>query len=107
MLLVAWLSVTPDPIPAPTVDEFKTGHIAAYTWLMLWFAQVARTARWRLATALLLCALGIALEYVQLGTGYRHFSYSDMADDAIGVAAGWVLALTPLGRIEQRLSSLF
>jgi VanZ family protein len=104
---VVYLSVTPDPIRAPTVDGFKTGHILAYLWLMLWFCQVARTFPTRGVTAILLCAMGIALEYVQLATGYRHFAYSDMVDDAIGVAAGWVLSYTPLGRLEQRLSSLF
>jgi hypothetical protein len=104
---VVYLSVTPDPIRAPTIDGFKTGHIVAYLWLMLWFSQVARTVTSRLVTAIMLCALGIGLEYVQLGTGYRHFAYSDMADDALGVAAGWLIACTPLGRIEERLTSLF
>lgn len=104
---VVYLSVTPDPIRAPTIDGFKTGHIVAYLWLMLWFAQVARTFASRLVTAILLCLLGIGLEYVQMGTGYRHFAYSDMVDDAIGVAAGWLLACTPLGHLEERLSSLF
>ena len=104
---VVYLSVTPDPVRAPTVEGFKTGHIVAYLWLMLWFSQVAKTAATRLVTALLLCALGVFLEYVQLGTGYRTFAYSDMADDALGVAAGWLLAGTRLGRIEERLSSLF
>ena len=104
---VIYLSVTPDPVRAPTIDGFKTGHIVAYLWLMLWFSQVARRFGARLLTAVLLCALGVGLEYAQLGTGYRHFAYSDMVDDVIGVAAGWLLALTPLGHIEARLSSLF
>ena len=107
VVYVIYLSVTPDPIRAPTIDGFKTGHIVAYLWLMLWFSQVAKSFAWRLATALMLCAMGIALEYVQLGTGYRHFAYSDMVDDAIGVATGWLIALTPAGRLEERLSSLF
>ena len=104
---VIYLSVTPDPIRAPTIDGFKTGHIVAYLWLMLWFSQVARRFPARLLTAVFLCAMGVGLEYVQLGTGYRHFAYSDMVDDAIGVGAGWLIALTPLGHIEDRLSSLF
>jgi VanZ family protein len=107
VVYVIYLSVTPDPIRAPTIEGFKTGHIIAYLWLMLWFSQVARRFGSRLMTAALLCGLGVALEYVQLGTGYRHFAYSDMVDDALGVAAGWLLASTPLGHIEARLSSLF
>ena len=107
VVYVIYLSVTPDPIRAPTIDGFKTGHIVAYLWLMLWFSQVARRFPTRLATAFMLCVLGVALEYVQLGTETRHFAYSDMVDDAIGVGAGWLLAMTPLGHIEARLSSLF
>jgi Na+-transporting NADH:ubiquinone oxidoreductase subunit NqrE len=68
----------------------------------LWFAQVWRGVRERLAVALGLCALGIALEYVQRATGYRTFSYSDMVDDAIGVGIGWLLAVTPLGSVLER-----
>jgi VanZ family protein len=102
VLLVIYLSLTPDPLQAPTVDEFKTGHILAYLWCMLWFAQAWRGVRERLAVATLLVALGIALEYAQRETGYRHFSYSDMVDDAIGVGAGWLLACTPLGNVLER-----
>ena len=97
VLLVIYLSVTPDPLRAPTVDNFKTGHILAYFWCMLWFAQALRRSRERLAVASFLILLGIALEYVQRATGYRHFAYSDMVDDAIGVGVGWLLACTRLG----------
>ncbi len=98
VVLVIYLSVTPSPLQVPSVGNFKTGHIVAYLWTMLWFAQIYRGAAPRLAIAALLCALGIGLEYVQLWLGYRDFSYSDMVDDAIGVGLGLFLALTPLGR---------
>ena len=51
----------------------------------------------------MLCALGIGLEYAQDLTGYRTFSHSDMWDDALGVAVGFALSFTPLGRIERAL----
>ena len=102
VLLVIYLSVTPDPIRAPTVDGFKTGHIVAYLWLMLWFAQVRPSVSSRAVIGILLCLLGIALEYVQREVG-RDFAYSDMVDDAIGVAAGLLLALTPLGNMLASL----
>jgi ABC-type enterobactin transport system permease subunit len=104
--LVVWLSVTPKPLNAPTVDGFKTGHIAAYLWLMLWFGQVWPAWRARLANAALLWGLGIALEYVQRAIGYRTFSYADMLDDAIGVGLGLVLLLTPLSHLVQRLDAI-
>jgi hypothetical protein len=98
VLLVIYLSVTPDPIRAPTVDGFKTGHILAYFWVMLWFAQVRRSPVTRLVIGVLLIALGVALEYVQRYVG-RDFAYADMVDDAIGVGLGYLLALTPAGRL--------
>lgn len=101
VLLVIYLSVTPDPVRAPTVENFKTGHIIAYLWLMLWFAQVRRSPATRLVIGLLIVALGVGLEYVQRYVG-RDFAYSDMVDDAIGVGAGYLLALTPLGSLFAR-----
>ena len=106
VLLVIYLSVTPNPLPVPSIGHYKTGHIVAYFWVMLWFAQVRRSLATRFVIGILLIALGVALEYVQRWVG-RDFAYSDMVDDAIGVAAGYLLALTPLGslfaRFENRL----
>jgi VanZ family protein len=106
VLLVVYLSLTPDPIRAPTIAHYKTGHIIAYMWLMLWFAQVRASVRSRALIAALLVALGVGLEYAQRLTEHRTFSYSDMIDDAIGVAAGFVLAFTPVGRLFARWEAL-
>lgn len=94
--LVIYLSLTPHPIEAPQWGAFKGGHIMAYAWLMFYFALVCARARDRAVVAAILVALGVGLEYVQDWVG-RDFAYSDMRDDAIGVAAGFTLALTPLG----------
>ena len=100
-------SVTPAPINAPTVEGFKSGHILAYFWITFWFAQIWRAPGQRAATAIGFTLMGIALEYVQLAIGYRDFAYADMADDAIGAAAGFAAAFTGLGRaleaIDRRL----
>jgi len=107
VLLVIYLSVTSHPLDVPSWWNFKIGHILAYAWLMFWFAQIWLEGGKRLATALVLLAMGIALEYVQGMIG-RDFAYSDMRDDGIGIAAGWLLAVTPLGRsfafVEHRLA---
>lgn len=95
--LVIYLSVTPHPIDAPMWMNFKLGHIAAYAWLMFWYAQIFRGNRQRLAIGLAFFLMGVALEYVQGMIG-RDFSYKDMRDDAIGVVAGWLVAMTPLSR---------
>src|SRR6202035_4028446 len=57
--LVVYLSLTPNPVRAPTWDNFKTGHVIAYLWLMLWFGQIWTSVARRLAVAGMLCALGI------------------------------------------------
>ena len=33
-------SLTPDPPDLGAPEGIKIGHVLAYTWLMLWFAQI-------------------------------------------------------------------
>jgi hypothetical protein len=102
--LVIFLSVTPDPVRAPTVDDFKSGHILAYAWCMLWFCQIWRDARHRLFIALCLIVLGIAMEFVQdMLPWHRDFAVADMVDDAIGVGIGFVLGWTPLQNVLRMI----
>lgn len=97
--LVVYLSLTPDPLPPAELGDLDVAHAAAYAWLAFWFAQLRRRGVPWIATAAALCALGIGLEVLQGWTGYRTFSYADMRDDVLGVAAGLALAATPLGAI--------
>jgi hypothetical protein len=98
--LVIFLSVTPQPLKAPTVDNFKTGHILAYAWCMLWFCQIWRDARHRLVIALSLLILGIGLEFIQDNLPWhRDFAVADMVDDAIGVGTGFALGFSPLANL--------
>lgn len=97
VVLVVYLSLTPHPIPQPVAWGFKFGHIAAYAWLMFFYAQLVPAGRRRLAIGIAFFLMGVALEYVQGMVG-RDFSYTDMRDDAIGVIAGWLVARTPLSR---------
>jgi len=88
--LLIWLSLTPSP---PQLGGFahldKIGHALAYALLMLWFAQLRRSAPERIATATALLALGVIIEFVQGWGGVREFSPADMAADLLGIAAGW------------------
>ena len=86
--LVIYLSLTPEPVDAGSVAEVKVGHFVAYAVLMLWFAQLYRSWRARLALAAAFALLGVGLELAQGLTSYRSFAYSDMVDNAIGVAVG-------------------
>ena len=106
VVLVIYLSLTPSPIVAPDVGGFKSGHIVAYAWLTLWFAQVYPRVRTRLAFAFAFALMGVALEYLQGMTSYRTFAYSDMVDNAIGVSIGLALSATKLGRFFPELGSL-
>lgn len=100
--LVIFLSLTPQPLQVPNVGPFKAGHVAAYTWLMLWFAQVYRGGV-RAGIAMGLVLMGVGLEYLQDLTPHRTFSYWDMVNNAVGVAIGFALARTPLGGMVEKL----
>jgi VanZ family protein len=95
--LVIYLSLTPDPIEAPQVEGVKSGHFAAYLVLMLWFWQLLRPMRAKIAVAVALVAMGVALEFAQGATGYRTFAFADMRDNALGVGCGILLGMTALG----------
>ena len=96
VLLVIYLSLTPDPPDLGAPEGLKIGHVLAYGWLMIWFAQLHRAPWRRLLFAAAFCTLGIVLEYLQGMTDYRGFEYSDMLINSIGVALGLALSWTPL-----------
>ena len=106
VLLVIYLSLTPDPVDIGQPEGIKFDHVIAYGWLMMWFAQLHRALGRRLMFAAAFCALGIALEYMQEMTAYRHFAYLDMLFDSAGVAIGLVLAQTPLQNTLRLLELL-
>jgi VanZ family protein len=108
VVAVVWLSLMPEPPRLDMVQGDKLQHLAAYGSLMLWFAQVAVARHPRMRAAILLVALGVALEFAQRATGYRTFSYADMAANALGVACGWLLApprLPNMLRIVERIAA--
>lgn len=109
--LVVFLSLTPDPLPPGELLGFDFAHALAYASLMFWFAQLYEARGARAAVALGLCALGVTLELLQGLTEYRTFSYADMRDDAVGVALGLALLLTPLStmlpQLDARLARAF
>ena len=104
--VIIYLSLRPEPIgdDGPWTD--KLHHIAAYLVLMLWFAQLFRPFAKKLWIALGFVAMGIAIEFAQEQTGYRHFEFIDMVAGGIGVLCGLLLSLTPLGhglRLVERM----
>jgi hypothetical protein len=91
--LIVYLSLMRPPAGLMP-NAFNVGHLVAYAWLMLWFAQIHRPNGTRLVVGTLLCALGVAIEFAQEQTGYRSFEYADMLMNTLGV--GLLLARTPL-----------
>ncbi|MFA6971287.1 MAG: VanZ family protein [Gallionella sp.] len=107
--LVIYLSLAQVP-PAPFTFEHadKLSHVLAYATLSFWFCHLYVAAWSRAAVIVALVGLEIGLEYVQGWTGYRSFDVLDMLAGSVGVLLGWLLVLTPLGRllvhIERRLA---
>ena len=96
IVLLLYLSLTPQPPEIPIDYGDKLGHVMAYAVLMLWWAQLLVATRQRCWLAAGLMGLGIVIEYVQGWTGWRTLEYLDMLADASGVVFGWVVAaLTP------------
>lgn len=107
--LVIYLSLTPRPPEIDLIAGDRIGHVLAYAFLMLWFAQLYRPRPIKFAIALGLVGLGIAIEFAQEQTGYRAFELADMGADAIGVATGLGLGETALAKalrqVERRLKA--
>jgi VanZ family protein len=86
----------------------KAMHSAAYFALMVWFAGFYRRGLYP-AIAMVLLALGIGLDALQLLTETRSFDWYDVAMNSAGVAAGFALSLLLVGgwcqRVEERLLS--
>ncbi|HEX7455747.1 MAG TPA: VanZ family protein [Gallionella sp.] len=104
--LVVYLSLVRNP-PAPLTFENsdKLEHAFAYATLSFWFCHIYVTAWSRALVIIALVGMGVGLEYVQGWTGYRSFDVMDMLADSVGVLLGWILVLTPLGRLLAYVES--
>jgi VanZ family protein len=110
VVLVVWLSLTPQPIEIPVEQGDKLGHITAYATLMFWFAQLDTRHRMRVGYAIGFVTLGVAMEFAQRLTDYRTFELADMGADAVGVLFGWLVSPprgpNMIGFVERMLSGL-
>jgi hypothetical protein len=104
-LAVLVLSLLPvEQLPQVRVwDKFQ--HMLAYVALALWFGSITPRRRYAWIAAGLM-AYGAFIELLQgwMEQG-RHADLSDLGANATGIAAGLLLALTPLGRWAHWLES--
>jgi VanZ family protein len=110
ILVVAVMSLLPgNSLPMRALDRLhvndKLEHCLAYT-VLAFLPAIHEHRRFIIAAALGAVALGIALEYGQLLTGWRDFEYGDMVADAVGVCVG-LAAAVPLRATETAQSVLF
>lgn len=100
-ILIGWIGVavviylslkTHPPQVLPIDHGNRIGHTMAYASLMFWFAQLTDRAVQRRLYAGALIALAIAIEFAQLATPFRTFSYLDMLAGGLGVVIGWSVA---------------
>jgi VanZ family protein len=98
--LIVYLSLTPHPPePLSFPDADKLEHGIAYGSLAPWFCQIYLSTWSRVFVLAALIVLGVGLEFVQGWTGYRTFDVWDMVANSIGVMLGFLLVLTPFGRL--------
>jgi VanZ family protein len=86
----------------------KVMHIVAFTFLAAWFSgQYDKKSYWRIALGLI--AFGVLIEVVQNTISYRTSEWMDLVGDAVGIAAGLIIATLGVGgwsrRVEEWLGS--
>lgn len=103
--VVVYFSLIPRPPELAIEQGDKIQHFLAYGSLMLWFGQVMTTPPSRRLSGLLLVILGVGLEVAQSFTGYRFYSYADMAANTTGVLIGWALSPPRGPQVYERVLS--
>ena len=80
----------------------KVMHIAAFTFLAAWFSgQYEKKSYWRIALGLI--AFGLLIEVVQNTISYRTSEWMDLVGDAVGIAAGLIIAVLGVGGWSRRV----
>lgn len=98
------VSLMPPPFNESGAHTDKIVHLAGYSVLMFWWAQLIIQRRWRLAIAVVL--FGIVIEWLQGFTPNRQTDALDVLANSSGMLLGWLAArLSP--NLPHRLSALF
>jgi VanZ family protein len=104
-LVITWLSLMPvEQLPEVKLSD-KVEHILAYVALAFWFGSLTtrRNLGW---VAVILMGYGVLIELLQEWMQWgRQGDVYDLGADVLGIAAGLLLVLTPLGRWARWLES--
>jgi len=99
------------PLSGPQIDlpnSDKLNHLIAYVVLMLYFWQlVGNQPRRRLWVAAALIGYGAAIECLQSVMPPRTDEWADLAADLVGIAIGWLLLRSALGRLLAGIERTF
>ncbi len=96
VMLVVYLSTTAT-LPELDIDftyQDKFFHILAYFTLMAWFSQIYHDRFQRNMIAFVFVFMGVILEYMQSFDASRSFEFADMVANTVGVALGFIVALS-------------
>jgi VanZ family protein len=84
------LSLMPPMLDDHVGHTDKIVHLAGYTFLMFWWAQLVTRQRWKLALAVVI--FGIVIELLQGFTPDRQPDVLDALANTCGVLLGWLIA---------------
>lgn len=84
------LSLMPPVLDDHVGHTDKIVHLAGYTLLMFWWAQLVTSRRWKLALAVVV--FGIVIELLQGFTPARQPDILDALANTCGVLLGWLIA---------------
>ncbi len=97
-------------LPGPGTIDFdiddKILHFMSYFSLMVWFAGMYERNRQYLMIAIILVALGIALDVMQGFVATRFFDVFDIVANIAGTVTGYGLVLLMLGGWCRRVERL-
>jgi len=108
LLLVAGVvigSLLPGNALPMILQRDKLVHAGSYLLLMVWFAGIYERKR-HLMVAIVLAALGFALDAMQGGIATRTFDLRDVLANITGVAIGFVLSRILFAGWCQRVERL-
>ncbi len=94
------------PLPFDLDVNDKYLHFSTYFALMLWFSGMYGRSSQYLLIALVLIALGIGLDYLQIFIERRFFDKFDILANIIGTTIGCLMAIFLIGGWCRRVERL-